>query len=133
MSVANDTATKLDITSSTGSGITLLSATTTKAGLLSASDKIKLNATSNTNTGDETANTIYTKFKDNIVAGNNIALVKNDSAGTITISSTGGGGGTGSYDPIIEYANADISNLKTLHFANGGVFLDANGKMVLFN
>ena len=95
LSVANQTAAQLDIVSDTGTDATLTSATTSVAGLLSAGDKLKLNNTSNTNTGDETTATIYTKIKSNIVAGANVTIATDDVANTLTISSSGGGGGSG--------------------------------------
>jgi len=53
LSIANKTGTTLDITSDTGTDATIPGATTTEAGLLSAIDKIKLNNTSGTNSGDQ--------------------------------------------------------------------------------
>lgn len=54
LAVANRTATTLDITSSTGTAATVPQASITEAGLLIATDKVKLNNTSGTNTGDQT-------------------------------------------------------------------------------
>lgn len=54
LSIANKTATTFDILSSSGTGATLPQASTTEAGLLIATDKVKLNNTSGTNTGDQT-------------------------------------------------------------------------------
>jgi hypothetical protein len=62
LSTSNNTANSLDINSSTGTDITLNSATTSVAGLLNATDKQKIDNTSNTNTGDETQTTIKTKL-----------------------------------------------------------------------
>ena len=53
LAIANKTSTTLDITSDTGNDATIPEATNTEAGLLSASDKVKLNNTSGTNTGDQ--------------------------------------------------------------------------------
>lgn len=52
LSIANKTANTFDINSSTGNDITVPQATITEAGLLNATDKVKLNDTSGTNTGD---------------------------------------------------------------------------------
>lgn len=54
LAIANRTATTLDVTSSTGADATVPQASITEAGLLIASDKVKLNNTSGTNTGDQT-------------------------------------------------------------------------------
>lgn len=54
LSIVNKTATTLDIASSTGNDATVPEATITEAGLLNATDKVKLNNTSGTNTGDQT-------------------------------------------------------------------------------
>jgi hypothetical protein len=56
LSVANNTATTVDVASSAGTSATVPAATTTTAGVLSAADKVKLNATSGTNTGDQATN-----------------------------------------------------------------------------
>lgn len=58
LSIANKTATTLDVLSSTGTDIIVPQATITEAGLLIATDKVKLNNTTNTNSGNETAATI---------------------------------------------------------------------------
>lgn len=62
LSIANQTSTTLDIASSSGNDATIPQATITEAGLLNATDKIKLNNTTNTNSGDETQATIKTKL-----------------------------------------------------------------------
>lgn len=49
------------VTNSNGSDAILTEATITEAGVLKASDKVKLNNTSGNNTGDETSTTIQTK------------------------------------------------------------------------
>lgn len=54
LALANHTNLTLDINSSTGTGVTLPEATTLLSGLLIASDKVKLNNLSGTNTGDVT-------------------------------------------------------------------------------
>ena len=61
LTIANKTATTLDITSDTGTDATIPEATITEAGLLNNTDKVKLNNTSNTNTGDETTLSIQDK------------------------------------------------------------------------
>lgn len=55
LSVANRTSTTLDVASDTGTDATIPQATITEAGLLTASDKVKLNSTTGTNTGDQTS------------------------------------------------------------------------------
>jgi hypothetical protein len=55
LSVANRTSTTLDVASDTGTDATIPQASTTEAGLLTASDKVKLNSTTGTNTGDQTS------------------------------------------------------------------------------
>ena len=61
LSISNITSTSLDINSSTGTDITVTEATTTTAGLFSAFDKIKLNAITGTNTGDQDLSDFLTK------------------------------------------------------------------------
>lgn len=60
LALANLNNLTLDITSSTGTGVTLPQATTLLAGLLIASDKIKLNNLSGTNTGDQDLSSVLT-------------------------------------------------------------------------
>ncbi len=57
LSIGTTTSTTVDINSDTGNNATIPAATTSVAGLLIASDKTKLDATSGTNTGDEVAAT----------------------------------------------------------------------------
>jgi len=54
LSITTHTPDSLKINSSTGADITLFGSTVSLAGLLSSSDKIKLNSQSGTNTGDQT-------------------------------------------------------------------------------
>ena len=54
LSITENTGVSLKINSSTGTDVTLTIASTTLAGLLSATDKIKLNNLSGVNTGDQT-------------------------------------------------------------------------------
>jgi len=54
LSITTHTPDSLQLNSSTGTDVTLFVATVLLAGLLSASDKIKLNSQSGTNTGDQT-------------------------------------------------------------------------------
>lgn len=54
------------VTSDTGDNVTLPLATTSNAGLLQPSDKIKLNATSGTNTGDNSPNSLYSGLISNV-------------------------------------------------------------------
>lgn len=53
LAVANRTGTTLTVTSDTGSDAVIPEASATEAGLLKATDKVKLNNTSGTNTGDQ--------------------------------------------------------------------------------
>lgn len=109
LSITNKTGTSLDLASSTGTSVTVPSATTTEAGLMPSVDKVKLNAISGSNTGDETTASIYAKFKNNILAGTNISITQNDSLNTLTIDSTGGGGSGGTMDvpvgTVVAHAN----------------------------
>lgn len=57
LAVANRTGTTLDVTSDTGTDATIPEANTTEAGLLTAADKVKLNAITGTNSGDEVSAT----------------------------------------------------------------------------
>lgn len=110
LSLNNITGTTIGILSSTGSGVTLPSATTVAAGLMSLDDKTKLNgiatgATANApdsyllnranQTGTQTASTISNLVEttqdivaDELVAGPNITIVYDDILGQITISGT---------------------------------------------
>jgi len=58
LSITNRTATTLDVASSTGDAATIPQASITEAGLLNNTDKVKLNNTTNVNSGNETASTI---------------------------------------------------------------------------
>lgn len=53
LSIGTKTSTTVEINSSTGADATIPQATTTEAGLLNATDKMKLNNTSGVNTGDQ--------------------------------------------------------------------------------
>lgn len=55
LSVTNRTSTTLDVASDTGTDATIPEASITEAGLLIATDKVKLNNTTGTNTGDQTS------------------------------------------------------------------------------
>jgi len=61
LSIANKTATTLDIASDNGNDATVPEATITEAGLLIATDKVKLNNTSGTNSGDQDLSGLLTK------------------------------------------------------------------------
>ncbi len=61
LSIANKTATTFDIASDTGTDATVPQATITEAGLLIATDKVKLNNTSGTNSGDQDLSGYLTK------------------------------------------------------------------------
>lgn len=75
LSIANRTATTLDIASDAGSDATVPEATITEAGLLTSTDKAKLNATSGTNTGDQDLSGYLTKADNlNSVANKQTAL-----------------------------------------------------------
>jgi len=61
LSISNLTTTALDVNSSSGADITLPQATISTAGLLNSNDKVKLNNTSGTNTGDQDLSGYLTK------------------------------------------------------------------------
>ncbi len=110
------TGTTVTVVSSTGNDATLPAATTSLAGVLTATDKTKLDgvadgATANSSdatlldrtnhTGTQTAATIsnFSEAVDDrvaalVVAGTNVTVNYNDVANTLTISSLGGGGST---------------------------------------
>lgn len=89
LSIANKTSTTLDIASDTGSDATVPQATITEAGLLIATDKVKLNNTSGTNSGDQDLSGLLTKSDNlNSVADkqasiNNISQVASASSGAV--------------------------------------------------
>jgi hypothetical protein len=119
LSLANNTATTLDVLSDTGSDVTLPAATAALAGLFTAAGFTKLSgiatgATANSNdatllaranhTGTQTASTISdfisavrAQILSSLVAGANVTLTPAGSGATQTISiaATGGGGGGG--------------------------------------
>ena len=87
LSIANKTATTLDIASDTGSDATVPQATITEAGLLIATDKVKLNNTSGTNTGDQDLSGLVVKanngsdFADTAATARNILGTSSADAG----------------------------------------------------
>lgn len=115
LSVANVTATTLDILSDTGTDVTIPASTGSLAGLMTAAQNTKLagvatGATANStdatlldranHTGTQSSGTIsdfveavQDTMAATIVAGTNITATYNDTAGTITLDATGGGGG----------------------------------------
>lgn len=95
LSVGTKTVTTLDVNSSDGTNATLPQATITEAGLLSASDKVKINSTSNTNTGDQ----------------------------TITLTGSITGSGTGSFATTI--TNNAVTNAKAAQMAANTVKVNA--------
>lgn len=68
LAIANRTGTTLDVTSSTGTDATIPEASITEAGLLIATDKVKLNNTSGTNSGDNAVNTTSNTYADGKVS-----------------------------------------------------------------
>ena len=95
LSVANITTTTLDILSSTGNDATIPQATTTTAGLLNSTDKVKLNNTSGTNTGDQNLSGLMVKANNltdvanRQTALNNLTSVSTGNAGDILTISGG--------------------------------------------
>ena len=81
LGVANRNATTLDVTSSSGDNATIPAATDLLAGLMSASDKGKIDSA--LQSGDD----VVTK----IVAGDNVTISPASGAGEVTINATGGG------------------------------------------
>jgi len=67
LSLSTKTATSFKIESSTGADVTIPQATNVEAGLLNAEDKVKLNNTSGTNTGDQTLLSLNAEDVDNKV------------------------------------------------------------------
>ena len=110
LGVANITASTLEVTSDTGTNATLPAASTTTAGLMTSTDKSKLdsipaNAAPDQNvftqislggnaSGDTTISANSTTDTLNIVAGTNISIVGNASGDTVTINATSTGGAT---------------------------------------
>lgn len=109
------TATTIPITNTNGTGFTLPIATTLLAGLMSAADKVKINATSGTNTGDQnlfsslyddvgvvtlTADTKTTQLR--VEGGTNIGITLNNTSKSMaiglvnTVGVTNGGTGASS-------------------------------------
>ena len=121
LSIANRTATTLDIASSSGADATVPAVTNSLSGVMTATDKAKLdgigsgaNVTSVAGkTGVVTLDPADVvglgEFIDDevaglLVAGANVTLTYNDAANTLTIAATGGGGGGGStsyFNPFI--------------------------------
>lgn len=111
LSILNRTATTLDIASSSGADATVPAATTSLAGVMTATDKAKLDGIGSganvTSVAGKTGAVALApadivglgEFIDDevaslFVAGANITLTYDDAANTLTISSTGGGTGT---------------------------------------
>jgi hypothetical protein len=129
------TATTVTINSDTGTDATIPAATASDAGVLTASDKTKLDgiqagATANSSdatllnranhTGTQAASTIsdFSEAVDDrvsslLVAGTNITLTYNDSLNTLTIDSAGGGGGQAGIQFQEEGSNLGTSGTAT--------------------
>ena len=112
LSILNRNATTLDIASSSGADATVPAATTSLAGVMTATDKAKLDGIgSGANVASVAGKTgavalapadivglgefIDDEIAGLLVAGANITLTYDDVANTLTIASTGGGGGGG--------------------------------------
>lgn len=99
-------------------------ATTSLKGLLSASDKTKLDSQSGTNTGDQlTFKTIQVSGQSDVVAdsatdtltlvaGSNITITTNAGTDTITIAAAGGGGGGGEANTASNTGTAGVGPYK---------------------
>lgn len=143
-------ATTVVVASSTGVDATIVGATTTDAGVMTAADKTKLDgvapgATANstdaqlrdrsTHTGTQTASTISdfnastrAQVEAQLIAGANVTLTPGGSGATrtLTIASTGGGGGGGSM--IVEDDGVTTVNpATTLNFTGTGVTVTDGG------
>lgn len=144
LSIANKTSTTLDIASDTGSDATIPEATITEAGLLSSSDKIKLNNTSGTNTGDQDLSSLLVKNNNlndignrqtalnNITqvssAINEYVLTKDTTTGNAVWKVSQGGGGSG---PSFFTGDTKTSFLTTDHGGSqGNLWLLCNGQTV---
>jgi hypothetical protein len=101
LSITNKTATTLDIASDNGNDATVPQATITEAGLLIASDKVKLNNTTGTNSGDQDLSGLLTKadnlasVADQQTALNNITNVAAASTGQALVKKADGSAGFG--------------------------------------
>jgi len=107
------TGTSVPITSSTGTGATLAAVDASNAGVMIAADKVKLDAISGTNTGDETLATIKTKLGISTLSGSNtgdqvlptLASLGAQAAGTYA-SGSGSATGTNTGDQVIPVASS---------------------------
>lgn len=133
LSVSYDAAT-VTVSSDTGTDATIISATPTTAGIMSATQAGKLlgiaaGATVNSSdatllnranhTGTQTASTI-SDFQESVediigskvVAGSNVTVTYNDATGTTTIASTGGGGGS-TITQLDDIPDVELSSIPT--------------------
>ena len=111
-------------------------ATTTVAGFMSSTDKVKLNGVSGSNTGDETTATIKTKLGITTLSGNNTGdqTTVSGNSGTATKLETARNINGVSFDGSVDITiNAVDSTARVasslLGAADGVATLDANGKV----
>ena len=135
LSIANKTATTLDILSDTGTDATVPQATITEAGLLIATDKVKLNNTSGTNSGDQDLSGYLTKADNlnsvankQISANNlfNVAVGSGDNGkvptvvnGNLVLTAAGSGSGNMSATGIIGATGKVLISLNDTGTSNG--------------
>ena len=108
LAIGTVTATTVQVTSDTGTDATLPAATNTTAGVATATQIVKLESMATnaelrdraTHNGTQTVSTL-SDFNENVqdliastlVAGSNVTLTYDDTAGTLTVASSGGSGG----------------------------------------
>jgi hypothetical protein len=147
LSLGAQTTTTFEILSDTGSDVTIPAATTLLAGALPAADKIKLNATSGTNTGDDSPNSLYSGLVSNAThtgdATGSVALTLatvNSNVGSFgsataapTFTVNGKGLITAAGSATITPAIGSVTGLGTGVGAALGISIGSAGAPVLFN
>lgn len=142
LAVGEVTTTTVQVTSDTGTDATLPAATSTTAGVATASQIAKLEAMATnaelrdraTHEGTQSVSTlsdfiesVQDLIASTLVAGSNVTLTYDDTAGTITVASSGGGGGGGGGAAVGAQVGR-LAALSTLNAANTIIIFDTEIK-----
>lgn len=123
LAIGTVTGTTVQITSDTGTDATIPAATITDAGLLIATDKVKLNNTTNTNSGDNAANTTSNTYADGKVSDAAYGVGWN---GDTTVAPSK----NAVYDKINSMGNGDVVGPASATASGVALFDGTSGKLI---